>query len=943
MENKKGIVLGMAIAAIVLVATIGGASATDITECTVITTSGTYDITANITNSTAVYCIDIQSDDVIIAGHGHFINGVNTAAGSAGIHYWKHNAVGDNVAIKDVEIKNFDNGIWFEGTGSAKFTNIVVEGCLIHDNGAGDGQGMHLLQVCDSTIKDNEVYNQAGTGGGCEAGGDGIFLKGPMAQNNLITGNTLYNNRKAGIVAKMKAYNNTISDNELWGNGEPGAGETGGILLRCKKSNYNIVEGNNASDNVGCGIYVGGCGNTIRDNNATNNDIGIKVDRCHESGWGVPPGPVNANNTIYDNTFCENVMDIDVSTVSGPNPSCVGWVNGDNNTCSNCSGYVGDENAPAGQCCVHQCETPITDCTVITASGGYYLVNNITNSTAVYCIDIQSDGVIIYGNEHFIDGVNTALGSAGIHYYKHNAVGDNVTIKDVEITNFDNGIFFEGVGSTAKFTNIVVEGCLIHDNGVNDGQGMYLLQVCDSTIKDNEVYNQAGTGGGCEAGGDGIFLKGPTAQNNLITDNTLYNNRKAGIVAKMKAYNNTISDNELWGNGEPGAGETGGILLRCKKSNYNIVEGNNASDNVGCGIYVGGCGNTIRNNNASNNKNASGVNGIGVEIDRCGEPGWGAPPGPTPSANNTLYDNTFCDNEYKDIEVVSDCTEHVNGDNNTCQNCSGYVGDENAPAGQCCVHQCEPLEQPDLIIEDIRPIKWCCCRIHRDGGRGGDDKEGMQVMFLDDPKLAKELGDEKLREEVAEVLAKDPKLAEEIAAKLAGDDEKAAKKLSDPKLLAERCCCRCNAIKELADLLDTELTAEAQHEMSDQLDMIVGCGCCCGGCCCDCCLTAECCCCCCGRFIAYKIANVGDAEAGWSLSNLTVNGRVRSADIVRPLDAGQSRWEVFPCYRMWWWPHWPREVTVCADVTDWVAESDETNNCRTEWWPGLTPIPTLHP
>lgn len=236
-------------------------------------------------------------------------------------------------------------------------------------------------------------------------------------------------------------------------------------------------------------------------------------------------------------------------------------------------------------------------------------------------------------------------------------------------------------------------------------------------------------------------------------------------------------------------------------------------------------------------------------------------------------------------------------------------------------------EGPDLVIEDIRPIRWCCYCI----------KE-MQVAFVDDPELAKELGNEELRKEVAEALAKDPELAAEVAAKLAGDDKKAAKEMTrDPKQLAFYCC-RWNAIKELADLLDTELTAEQQHEMSDVLDEIVG-----GGCGCCNCLATDCKCCCCGRLIAYKIANVGTGDAGWSLSNLTVNGRVRSVDIVRPLDAGQSRWEVFPCYRMWWWPR-PHEVTVCADVTDWVAESDETNNCRTEWFPPhVTPGPTLRP
>jgi hypothetical protein len=294
-------------------------------------------------------------------------------------------------------------------------------------------------------------------------------------------------------------------------------------------------------------------------------------------------------------------------------------------------------------------------------------------------------------------------------------------------------------------------------------------------------------------------------------------------------------------------------------------------------------------------------------------------------------------------------TIEMSGDNDTIELCADGPGMilESNETNNCLENVFErPVELADLIIEDIRPVRWCCCCIESIRAlKGGDDSEKRQVMFIDDPELAKELGDEELRKEVAEALAKDPKLAEEVAAKLAGDDKAAAKELSrDPKQLAELCCYRSNVVRELADLLDTELTAQAQHEMSDQLDMIVGGG-CCGGCCCNC-LTAKCCC-CCGRFVAYKIRNNGTGDAGFSLSNLTVNGRVRSVDIVRPLDAGQSRWEVFPCYRMWWWPHWPREVTVCADITDWVVESNETNNCRTEWWPGLTPgltpIATRHP
>jgi hypothetical protein len=299
----------------------------------------------------------------------------------------------------------------------------------------------------------------------------------------------------------------------------------------------------------------------------------------------------------------------------------------------------------------------------------------------------------------------------------------------------------------------------------------------------------------------------------------------------------------------------------------------------------------------------------------------------------------------------------ISGDEDTIELCAdgpGWFNEENEN-NNCLENVWPPELEPDLVINDIKAVRWCCCcialaepiRSLKDGGDGG---ENLSVVFLDDPELAEELGDEKLREQVAEVLAKDPKQAAEIAVKIAdGDVEALAKFTKEPRKLSKlskaefadvskklisnpelvdrelvaRCCCCCSScfdlFPELADLLDSELTAGQQHDMSDLLDEIVG------GCNCDCC-------CCRGRFIIYNISNVGDGDAGFSLSNLTVNGHVRSVDIVRPLDAGDHRWEIFPCYRMgWWWWYPPREVTVCADAPDWMVESDETNNCRTEW------------
>lgn len=569
----------------------------------------------------------------------------------------------------------------------------------------------------------------------------------------------------------------------------------------------------------------------------------------------------------------------------------------------------------------------INNCTVITAPGLYTITENITNSTADVCIYIQADDVTLDGQGHYINGVAPGSCQALLPDFPGLMSGyaragiavkgkSNVTIKNVEAENFCNGILLYGASE-----DVTVDNCIVHDNGnttvgADDGEfnGISVYNgVCNSTINNNWVFNTSGKLiSDCDDNGAGINLK-KFCNDNDVTNNRIFSNTFTGIYAKKGSQRNYIFNNTVYENGQTGANSdfTGGIRLQCKGTHNELIVYNTVTDNFGAGIFIGGNNCEVRNNTVTGSKDANTGNpGYGLWVDRY----------PPSGMNVKIYDNVICDNEDLDI-MIQNLAQNPVGDNNTCDTGANY-NDTSAIPPNVCVNQCD--EEQDLLIEDIRPIRWCCFCIEKPlitikggDGRGGEE---MQVMFIDDPELAKELGDEELRKEVAEALARDPKLVKEVAAKLADDDDdkKVAKELSrDPKQLAKLCCYRSNVVRELADLLDTELTAQAQHEMSDQLDEIVGCG-CCGGCC--------------GRFIAYKIRNNGAGDAGWSLSNLTVNGRVRSVDIVRPLDAGQSRWEVFPCYRMLWWPS-SREVTVCADVTDWVAESDETNNCRTEWWP----------
>ena len=554
----------------------------------------------------------------------------------------------------------------------------------------------------------------------------------------------------------------------------------------------------------------------------------------------------------------------------------------------------------------------------------YVLGSNLTCNGTEHGIIIGANGVVIDGyNEtdgqyYWIDGSSPALCDPFIDWSGiSDASGyDDVTIKNLEILHFCNGVYLRSGALNEYYT---IEKCIIHDIGTGSGtHGIILNTVRNSTVKGCEIYNVTGTGSGCGSGGNGITLWGTSgshgyARNNTIIDNDIHNNRKAAILTKAAPDRNTISYNKIYENGESGAGKTGGIILRCKASYNNTIMYNDISDNIGNGIYLGGGKNNVVWNTVTANKNSTdnSVKGIGLCAERCDDPGWGP-------QNNTIYNNTFCENEYVDIYVASVCTLHINGDDNTGDTTVNY--DDAGTTG--CTWTCGP----DLVIEDIKVVRWCCCciELRKDSG------EKIPILFVNDPELAKVLGKDKLLDEVAKALDEDPKLAEEIANKLVGDDKKLAEKLSsEPKLLVERCCCRCNAIKELADLLDSELTVQMQHEMSDLLNEIVGSGCCC----CDCCLSADCCCCRCGYLVIYKIANNGGYErAGWSLSKLTVDDHVRSVDIVRPLDARESRWERFCCYRM---PLWsiPHEVEVCADETDWVVETNETNNCLTELLP----------
>jgi parallel beta-helix repeat protein len=248
---------------------------------------------------------------------------------------------------------------------------------------------------------------------------------------------------------------------------------------------------------------------------------------------------------------------------------------------------------------------PVTSCNYHAdiEGGYYYLASDLDCGADEHGIIIDADGVVIDGNGYKLTGDSTSCEFVTETDPQYGCCGilnngcDDVVIKNIEITGFCTGIALYGTAAD-NVTGNTIDSCEIHDNGRDEGnsltQGIHITYVQDSEILNNDIYNQYGTGSACGDGGNGIFMY--AGGNNLIDNNNIHDNAKAGILTKMKPKDVTISENEVTGNGQ------GGIVLRCKLSSLFNITDNYVANNYGAGIYVGGPGNTLQNNVITGNK-----------------------------------------------------------------------------------------------------------------------------------------------------------------------------------------------------------------------------------------------------------------------------------------------------------------------------------------------------
>ena len=154
---------------------------------------------------------------------------------------------------------------------------------------------------------------------------------------------------------------------------------------------------------------------------------------------------------------------------------------------------------------------PISNCTTISSPGAYALNTDIMNQSGT-CINITSGNVFFDGTGHTIDGIDAA-NTHGIYVYNSIATITDITIYNLTLTDWSNGIYYKNAANGSIINNIM------NSNSI----GVFLDSSRNNTIYNNYFNNT----------------------NNLIFSGTIYNN--TWNITK-KPFTNIIGGPNLGGN-----------------------------------------------------------------------------------------------------------------------------------------------------------------------------------------------------------------------------------------------------------------------------------------------------------------------------------------------------------------------------------------------------------
>ncbi len=490
-----GIVVG--ITALVLVNAVGAGAATPISSCTTISSPGTYVLTQSIVNSANSACINITSNNVVFDGAGYMIGGVRgTVIFTQGVYVYNSATALTNVTVKNLILKDWDIGIYYDNTYNGSITNNVASDNI--------NSGISLLDSSNNTLIGNNASNNNID--------YGISLD--SSNNNMLIGNNASNNNYG--ISLLLSSNNTLTNNTMTGNEYDFS--VGGLQDSAFDNNIdisNIVDGKpvyyikngadtvyDSSSNAGT-IYCIWCNNvTIKNLTLIKNGVGLFFWKTNNSkviginalknDAGINLGSSN-NNTLTDNNASNNNFGIDV--VSSNNNTLT-----DNNVSNNIysgiqlsfssnNNTLSKNNASnPGQLCPITFGNSCFGISLFFSSNNTLIGNNASNDNFGILLDGSSNNTLSSNNVSNNNNYGITL-----HFSSNNTLNSN------NVSNNNYGIYM-GLSS-----NNMLSGNTANSNNY---AGIYLDSYSNNnTLSSNNVSNNK----------EGIFLY-------YSSNNTIYNN-----------------------------------------------------------------------------------------------------------------------------------------------------------------------------------------------------------------------------------------------------------------------------------------------------------------------------------------------------------------------------------------------------------------------------------
>ena len=432
----------------------------------------TYTFTDNINDS-----IVVERDNIAVDGAGYTVQGTG-AEYSVGIDI----TYTSNVAIRNVRVTNFHNGIWLSATGNSNIENITA---------TNNFRGILLDYYSSNNIIVNNTLSLS------KQGGIGILLY--YSSSNRIANNTVSNNDH-GIWLYYSDYN-TLSDNAASNNGPHG------IWLYYSK--YNTLVNNTASSSSHSGIELAYSSyNSLSGNIFSNNG--------HNFGaWGESVSDyynyVDTSNAvdgkpIYYFTDVANAI-IDAQTNAGT----VYLIN-----CNNIT--IKDLTLTKNYYGIFLCNTADSKIENITASynlkdgihlaysSNNMLVNNTASNNYWFGIWVGwGDNNMLIGNAV---SNNEMFGGIAINEGNNNIVSDNTALNE-----YPYGI---GIGDS-NYTTISSNRVLNNRVGAS---GIFIRGhdnvICNNIVTFNEQYGKGDCGIYLHSSGTGNTVVGNTVSNNNV-------------------------------------------------------------------------------------------------------------------------------------------------------------------------------------------------------------------------------------------------------------------------------------------------------------------------------------------------------------------------------------------------------------------------------------------